>query len=165
MTTFETAWEYAMLRTPDGAAVPRTAAKQSLQKAKEALARAGGRPPSGPDGEPMLWSEQRGWFPRDERAPRRAGRPLSELIARQRFREHVIRQDHLDREIRVDHALLRGASPLAWCYARQFRHRLDPQPSFDAPADMLTGWRLALRGFDSPPAWLLQERADTGGGR
>jgi hypothetical protein len=51
-------------------------------------------------------------------------------------------------------------SPIAWKYARQFRHAFVPQRGLDAPAATLTGWRLARRGYDRPPAWLLQERLE-----
>jgi hypothetical protein len=95
---------------------------------------------------------------RDESPTRRAGSPLAELIRRQTFLDHLIHQGRLDKEIRADDALIRGASPLAWLYARQFRRGFLPQPPFDASADELTGWRLARRGYDSPPAWLLRER-------
>jgi hypothetical protein len=149
-----------MLKTAAGTAVPRPEAQRSLGHALEALALAGGRPPLGPDGTPMLWNEGRGWHPRDGDEPRGAGSPLAELMKRQTFLSHKIRQDRLDREIRADDALIRGASPLAWLYARQFRRGFLPQPPLDASADELTGWRLARRGYDSPPAWLLQERRD-----
>jgi hypothetical protein len=160
--TMNPTWECAMLKTADGAAVPRPGAQRSLLKGLVALAAAGGRVPTGPDGTPMLWNERHGWFPRggNEGKTRRAGRPIAELMKRQTFVSHKIRQDRLDREIRADDALIRGASPLAWLYARQFRRGFLPQPPLDASADELTGWRLARRGYDSPPTWLLQERRD-----
>jgi hypothetical protein len=152
-----------MLKMPDGTAVPRPEAQRSLRNALVALAAAGGRPPLGPDGSAMLWNSRRGWVPRG--TTRSGGRPLAEFLARQNFRAHQIRQDRLDQEIRADHALLRGASQLAWCYARQFSRAFVSQPSRDAPTAMVTGWRLARRGYDRPPAWLLQEREDPGRGR
>jgi hypothetical protein len=147
--------EYAMLKTSDGTPVARAEAQRSFERARAALAAAGGRPPCDPSGEPMLWSAQRGWHS-DE--TRRVGRPLSELVRRQLFIDHQIRQERLDREIRADQDLVRRASPLAWRYAQTFRHTFVPQPSFDAPAEVLIGWRLARRGYHHPPAWLLRER-------
>jgi hypothetical protein len=150
--------EYATLRRADGTPTPRTAAQRWMM---EALIAQGGR--VGPDGRPMLQTAQGDWVPRtakDGGTTHRAGSPLAELIKRQTFLSHKIRQDRLAREIRADDALIRGASPLAWLYARQFRRGFLPEPPLDASADELTGWRLARRGYDSPPAWLLRERRD-----
>ena len=58
--------EYAMLKTPAGVPVVRSAALESFEKFQAAIERAGGRAPRGADGERMLWNEQRGWFPRTE---------------------------------------------------------------------------------------------------
>jgi hypothetical protein len=151
--------EFAMLKTPDGVHVERAVAQRSLAKGVLALQQAGGRVPCGPDGAPMLWNEHRGWHSRDTAAePRRSGRPLSELIRHQLLIDHRIRQERLDREIQADRDLVRGASLLAWYWAQTFRHKFVPQPSFDAPAEVLIGWRLARRGYHHPPAWLLRER-------
>jgi hypothetical protein len=86
--------------------------------------------------------------------------PLAELMARQKFVGHVVRQERLVREVAADEALVRSANSIAWHYARQCRHGFLPQPSLNASGDELTGWRLARRGFDSPPTWLLQEGRD-----
>jgi len=153
-------WELATLKFANGDPVPRTAALPSFEKAKRAFARAGGRAPLGRDGQPMLWSEHDGWHERSgvSRATHRArGRPIAELEARQRFIGYQIRQDRLSATINEERDLLRSASLMAWHWAKMFGHGLMAQPSFDSPKDVLVGWRLARRGYDTPPRWFLKE--------
>jgi hypothetical protein len=63
----ESEMELAMVLRPDGTPVPRTAALESFRRFQDALAKAGGRAPRH-NGVPMLWSESRGWFPRETRS-------------------------------------------------------------------------------------------------
>jgi hypothetical protein len=150
--------EYATLRWANGNLVPRTEAHQSFRKFQAALAAAGGHAPCCPDGEPLLWNERQGWHARERTESRRVSRPLSEFIRRQLFREYQIRQEQVDREIAQDRAiereLVRSATPLAWRWARTFRHGFIPRPHVDSPAEVLIGWRLHRRGMYDPSASL-----------
>jgi hypothetical protein len=69
--------EFAMAKHPDGAPVARTEAHESFRRAKEALRLAGGRPPVDQYGEPMSWSQRRGWHSNGPPPRRRGGRTLS----------------------------------------------------------------------------------------
>jgi hypothetical protein len=146
--------EYAMTKTPDGAPVVRQDALLSLLKGYKAIAaQPNQRPPLGPDGQPMLWNEKRGWFPRDSRrspttAARSSGRPLKELEARQRSVGRRIRHDDRDAELHAERELIDGASSTAWKWCRLFS-RGEPWPGVDATDDQRTGWRLYNRGLVS----------------
>jgi hypothetical protein len=157
--------EYAMVKREDGTPVPRTAALRSLALGLRALARSGGRVPIGPDGSPMLWSETRGWHPRDSKAGRTIqrrslGRPIAELRGRQAFVNATIRQDRLNAEIAAERSLLRSASPLAWRWAAMFRTGTVAEPSLHASKHVRIGWALARRGYDAPPMWLRREQLE-----
>jgi hypothetical protein len=64
MPTLDPGYEYAMVKTAAGEPVPRPASLRSFQRAKAALAQAGGRPPRDARGVPMVWSEAHGWHER-----------------------------------------------------------------------------------------------------
>jgi hypothetical protein len=62
-TALDPQWEYAALTRDDGTPIVRTAALRSLERFQAAVRTAGGRAPTGPDGQPMAWNKGRGWFP------------------------------------------------------------------------------------------------------
>lgn len=75
-------WEYAMVKHADGRPVVRTAAQASLAKFQRARAANGGRAPTGPDGQPMVWNDVLGWHSRSA-PPSPGGLSLREALQKQ----------------------------------------------------------------------------------
>jgi hypothetical protein len=101
--TMDNEWEYAALKRDDGTPIPRTAARRSFEKFQAAVRAAGGRAPTGPNGQPMVWNEARGWFPRSTPTPSE-GTPRLKAMLQQQLR--------VMQEIAADARLARGETDL-----------------------------------------------------